>query len=111
MKWTKSIIGEIGFVDTENKLPYREALKKVPKGARIMEAWEALKLMDNDIESLKNIPKEEWYFTYGTDKYYRACRLCDFDNYSRFGAIDRLAGFSGVWLRGVLVVKKIGGLK
>ena len=30
MKWTKSIIGEIGVVDTKNKLCYREAIKKIP---------------------------------------------------------------------------------
>jgi len=105
MKYIKSIIGDIGFVDTKNKFCFKEAIKKIPKNARIMEAWEFMKLIDEDFESLKNIPWE-WYFTYATKEYYRACRLDDFGYYSRFVADDRLVDYSGDALRGVLIVKR-----
>lgn len=106
MKWTKSIIGEIGFVDTKNKLTYKEAIKKIPKNARIMKSWELLKLVDEDFKSLNNIPKYEYCFCYATNNYYRACRLGRFGNGSWFVAGGRLVGSSDGALRGVLVVKK-----
>ena len=54
MKYIKSIIGDIGFVDTKNKFCFKEAIKKIPKNARIMEAWEFMKLIDEDFESYSN---------------------------------------------------------
>lgn len=107
MKWTKSIIGEIGFVDTKNKLCYKEAIKKIPTNARIMKGWECMKIIDEDFKAFKKIPKYEFYFTYGTKCFYRACRLSGFDVNSFFGAFDRGVGSSDDALRGVLVVKKM----
>ena len=68
IKWTKSNIGQIGIVETDN-IPYKEAIKKIPKEARIMKAWELLKLYDEGSKSLRNIPNEGYYFTYGTRSY------------------------------------------
>ena len=109
MKYTKSIIGEIGYIDTNYKLNYKEAIKLIPKDARIMKAWEYLKLIDEDFDSLRNIPKPNYYFTYATDKYYRACRLSDFGDDSWFYAVGRSVDDSYDSLRGVLVVKKVKG--
>jgi len=106
MKWTKSIIGEIGFIDTKNGFCYKEAIKKIPNNARIMKSWEYLKLIDEDFKSLKNIPKYKHYFAYATEKYYRASRVGDFDFDLRFDGDDWSVGDSLVALRGVLVVKE-----
>ncbi len=106
MKYTKSKIGQIALVKFEEDLTYKEATKKVPKEARIMKAWELLKLYDEDKKSLKDVPKGEYFFTYGTVKYYRACRLSNFVFDSVFYAIDRDVDYASYRLRGVLIVNK-----
>ncbi len=106
MKWTKSIIGEIGFIDTKNKLFYTDAIKKIPENARIMKSWEFLKLIDEDFKSLKNIPKDKFYFCYATKMYFRVCRLYDFGDYSGFNANSRNVDSAFCLLRRLLVVRR-----
>ena len=103
MKYIKSLIGKIAFIETNAN--YKDSLKKIPKEARIMKSWEFIKLVDDDFQSLKNIPRD-WYFCYATDKYFRACRLDGFGNGSRFLADDGSVVSADFWLRGVLVVKR-----
>ena len=107
MKYTKSINGDIGFVDTKCKLCYKDAIKKIPKDARIMKAWECMKLFDEDYKAFRNIPKGEEYFIYGTEKYFRLGRVDDFGDGSNFEAIDWYIDVPNSWLRGVLIVKKV----
>ena len=104
VKWTDSIIGKIGFVDTNNNLFYKEAIKKIPKNARIMEAWECMELLDNDFNAFKNIPKDEWYYTKSNNNYFRACGLSGLGD--SFDALDMNLVSSSDALRGVLIVKK-----
>lgn len=89
----------------KEELTYKQALKKVPKGYRIIKAWELLKLYDENRKALKDIPRGEYFFTYGNKEYYRTCWLNNFDDDSGFGAVGWGVDNSNCRLRGVVIVK------
>ena len=100
MKYTKSIIGKIAFIETNAN--YKESIAKIPKEARIMASWELHRLQTEDSIPLKDFPKIEFVWTEN-----RASRLNSFDDYSGFDAVGRCVDCSSCALRGVCVVKKV----
>ena len=106
IKWTKSIIGEIGYIDWDKSKSYNENIKNIPENAREMKPSEALKIIDNDFKAFNKFPKNKYYACRSSDKRYRACRLGGFDSSSWFDAGGRFVDFAGDWLRGILVVKR-----
>lgn len=105
-KYIKTIVGEISKIDTE--LPYLEAIKLIPEEARIMKVWEFVRLAQEDRFKLTKTINNDWYFTYDTKEFSRACRLGKLGLDSDFVAflhwVDLVSG-----LRGVLIVKKVKG--
>ena len=99
MKYTKSIIGKIAFIETDAN--YKDSLKKIPKEARIMKSWELLRIQIENKESLKDFPKYKYIWTEN-----RASWLDDFGLVSYFFDVDRFVVNQGDSLRGVCVVKK-----
>ena len=99
MKYTKSIIGKIAFIETDAN--YKDSLKKIPKEARIMKAWELLRIQIENKESLKDFPEYKYVWTEN-----RASWLYDFGGDSDFIAVGRVVGLHDDSLRGVCVVKK-----
>ena len=103
MKWIKTSIGEVGIVEAKG-LGSKKAIKKIPKGARIMKPWEYLKLIDEENDKLTwDLSDVFWTQTNGVA---RACYLIsDHD----FLAVGRYFDYYSGAVRGVLVVKKRRG--
>ena len=76
---------------------------RVPKGYRLIEDWELLKLSRED-KKIKELLVDSYLLANTVDGV-RACRLSIFNDYSIFNALDWVVGDNGVGLRGVLIKK------
>ncbi len=97
MKYTKSILGEIGVLETNAN--HKDTMKKITKEARALKCWEVCKLKFEDNKSLKDFPIYEYLWCDDG-----ASGLYGFGN--KFIADDRGVGSPWKRLRWVCVVKK-----
>jgi len=100
MKLTKTSIGKVGLVRVKGK-SFEESIKKIPKGYRIMTAWEYLKLIDTEKDKL-HWDLSDLYWT----EFNGVVRACYFDNIQNFNADDRSIVNYNCAVRGVLVVSE-----
>ena len=76
---------------------------RVPKGFRLIEDWELLKLSRED-KKIKSLLQDSFLLANTVDGV-RACRLNSFSNFSLFLANDWYVNSYIVGLRGVLIKK------
>ena len=76
---------------------------RVPKGYRLIEDWELLKLSRED-KKIKSLLQDSFLLANTVDGV-RACRLYDFDSLSNFYAVGGFVNVNVVGLRGVLIKK------
>jgi hypothetical protein len=100
MKYTKTSIGEVAFLETNAN--YKDSLKKIPKEARVMEAWELQRVFKKEPEKLKDFPMREYIWT----ENYTAC-LYWLGSGSRCDAGVRNVDDSYWLLRGICIIKKV----
>jgi hypothetical protein len=102
MKYTKTSIGEIAFLETDAN--YKDSLKKIPKEARVMKPTELLTLWINERTKLKGFPTGEYTYIW-TENY--ASFLDGFVDGSKFVTYDWIVYNPYRLLRGVCIVKKV----
>lgn len=100
MKWIKTSIGQVGIIETIG-LSFENAIKKIPKDTRVMNAWEYLKLIDEEKDKLTwDLNDIFWTETNGV------ARACYLSNIYSFLADGRGINYYYGAVRGVLVVRK-----
>ena len=105
MKWTKTIIGEVSCIVTEDYKSFDEMKKLIPKNVRVMTCIEAMTLIEktNVFKEYENISYYILSEKYGQSQCYPVGRGLDGNGFD-------IIGYNGKGVfRGLLLVKKKKG--